>query len=227
MARSTSELTRHRHDQSERPHPGAERRARARARVTWRRRLQIVIPAAVVVVVAVVAIVLVGPGGSSGTPSTTGVTIASGPRAQPLAAGERIRGFAGPGLTGGRVEWSSYRGSATVLAVWAPWCPHCQKELPVLGRIAPDYPMVNVMTVVTAIGDNPGPSPEGFFAQHHLVYPTAVDDAAHTLMAGLGVQGFPTVYFVGPDGRVVSAVVGEASETAIRARFAALQRLAA
>jgi thiol-disulfide isomerase/thioredoxin len=227
MARSTREMTGHRPEPGPKLRQGAERGARAKAKVRTRRRLQVLIPAGVVVVVVVVAIVLAGNGGSTGAPSRGGVTIASSPREHPLAAGERVPRFAGPGLMGGRMEWSEYRGAPTVLAVWAPWCPHCQKEMPVLSRMADAYPKVRVATVVTAIGDNPGPSPEGFFAQHHIVFPTAVDDAAHTLMAGLGVQGFPTVYFVGPDGRVASTLVGEAPEASVEAQFAALQKLAA
>ncbi len=200
---------------------GSARRAEARRRARRNRILQVAIPAMVVAVVAVVAIVLVASGGG-GAPSDR-VSVSGPARATLLPDGAGVPDYRAPGLAGGTVSWAEFRGDPTVLVVWAPWCPHCQVEMPMLGRIAPDYPGVGVATVVTAVGDRPGPSPEGFFAQHHLAFRTAVDDADGTIMQVLGVSGFPTVYFVDRDGRVLSSLVGEAPESDFRAGFAALQ----
>ncbi len=204
---------------------GSARRAQARRRARRNRILQVAIPGALVAVVAVVAIALAASGGS-GAPSDR-VSVSGPPRTAILPAGARVPDYRAPGLSGGTVTWTGFRGDPTVLAVWAPWCPHCQVEMPMLGRIAPDYPGVRVATVVTAVGEHPGPSPEGFFAQHGLTFPTAVDDEGESILQALGVSGFPTVYFVDRDGRVVSSLVGEAPESEFRARFSALQESAA
>jgi hypothetical protein len=96
--------------------------------------------------------------------------------------------------------------------------------MPVLGEVAPQFPSVRVVTVETAVGQRPGPSGEGFFAQHGLDFPTAVDDGT-TIMEALGVSSFPTVYFVGSDGRVVDSVVGELPTSQLVEKFRALSSL--
>jgi hypothetical protein len=45
--------------------------------------------------------------------------------------------------------------------------------------------------------------------------PTAIDDAQGTLAAAFGIQGFPTLYFVGSDGVVTQMAEGEVDEDAL------------
>jgi hypothetical protein len=94
-----------------------------------------------------------------------------------------------------------------------------------MGRVAPQFPGVKVVMIETAMGQEPGPSGEGFFAQHHLTFPSAVDDSKGTLARAFGVQGFPTVYFVGSDGRVVDAFSGEIAASTLAQKFQELQSL--
>ncbi len=121
-----------------------------------------------------------------------------------------------PGLAGGTVAWEGFSNRPTVLAVWAPWCPHCQVELPVLDRVMREHPRVGFVTLVTAVGDRPGPTPEGYMADHGLTFPVAVDDDSGTIANALGVPGFPMLYFVSSDGKVVFAASGEVDEASLR-----------
>ena len=79
-----------------------------------------------------------------------------------------------------------------------------------------------MISVTTAIGQNPGPTPSGFLADEGLTLTTAVDDAAGTLAQGLGVTGFPTVYYVDATGTVVNVTVGESPPGAIEANLDSL-----
>lgn len=142
-------------------------------------------------------------------------------RASPLAAGERIPDFRAPGLDGGVVRWQDREGAPAVLVVWASWCPHCQRLLPPLVRVARDYPAVRLLTVTTAIGRYAGPSPAEVVARG-LPFPVALDDADRTLARALGVHRYPTVYWVGRDGTVRGVSEGEATEAALRGAFEAL-----
>jgi peroxiredoxin len=172
------------------------------------------------VAVIAVAVITSGPGEGTRAASTKGSVTAAGPQlSAPLTQGSLVPDFSAPGLMGGRVSWSDYRGSPTVLAVWAPWCPHCQVELPVLGRVALDFPSVHVVSVVTAVGLHPGPTPEGFMSQHGLTFPVAVDDSSGAIARSLGIDGFPTVYYVDGSGRVTTVAVGEVTEQTMRAAF--------
>lgn len=198
----------------------AERRAAARRRA--RRRAVGIWLGAALVVGLLAAVALTGDGGPRTRPAAPGeVEVAGGPRDAPLAAGEAFPTFSAPALGGGRVAWEP--GRPTVVAVWAPWCPHCQVELPVLARVAADHPGVDLVSVATALDLHPGPDPADYMADHDLSFPVALDDEAGTLASALGVQGFPTCYFVDSDGVVVDATVGETEEAALRALFSGLR----
>jgi thiol-disulfide isomerase/thioredoxin len=142
--------------------------------------------------------------------------VAGPPLTQSLAAGALVPDFSAPDLSWDAVVWKGRDGSPTVLAVWAPWCPHCQKELPVLASVTSDFLGAKPISVVTAVGLHPGPTPEEFMRSRGLTFPVAVDDASGTLGSGLGISAFPTVYYVGSDGRVTAVQVGEWSESEMR-----------
>jgi thiol-disulfide isomerase/thioredoxin len=209
---------------------GARRREEARRKARRKRQLKMYgIPAAIVSALLVVAVV-VSLGGSTATPTTpakslqtTGLVTTNGqPRSEPLQAGERIPDFTANLLAGGTVRWASYQGTPTVLALWAPWCPHCQKELPILARVAQGFPQVKVLTLVTAADLHPGPTVDGFLQSHNLNLATALDDEAGTLGLALGLQAFPTVYYVDANGVVRHTIVGEASPEQMRANIQSL-----
>jgi thiol-disulfide isomerase/thioredoxin len=143
-------------------------------------------------------------------------------RSDTLAIGEQVPDFVAPGLGDGFVRWRDRDGSATVLVIWASWCPHCQRLLPPLVRVARDYATVRLLTVTTSIGRYGGPSPREFVEQHGLSFPVALDDADNTLARALGVFRYPTVYWVGADGAGRDVSEGEAGEAAIRHEFEAL-----
>lgn len=195
----------------------AERRAERRA---TRSRTLMSVGGVVLVGAVVIAVVLLmgdeGGGGAGDVAAAGDVTVQGMPRSAPLQPGEQVPSFTAPELTGGTVAWGDYLGDPAVLSVWAAWCPHCQAELPILDRVMEDYPDVGLVTVVTAIGAQPGPTPEEFMLENGLEFPVAVDDANGTLAAGLGITGFPTLYFVNPDGSVALELSGEVDEPTLR-----------
>jgi thiol-disulfide isomerase/thioredoxin len=179
--------------------------------------------AAFAAALVLVTMSITGGTGTAVSPSAVGtVTVEGAPRATPLSPGEAVPAYTAPAIGGGTTSWSDVAGSPTVLSVWAPWCPHCQVELPLLGRVMPDYPSVRLVTVATAIGQRPGPDAAAFLADHGITAPTAIDDAQGTLASALGIQGFPTLYFVGSDGSVVQAMQGEVDEATLRATVESL-----
>ena len=203
------------------------RRARAEALRAAQRRRQyrrIAYAIAGVAAAVVVVVVMTTIGGNGGKPAPAGSVHVSGPtRDAPLAKGDPIPSFSAPALAGGgRVDWSTYAGKKVVLSVWAPWCPHCQVELPVLSRVMTGHPDASLVTIVTAIGQQPGPSPEQYMKDHSLTFPVAVDDADGTLAKALGIQAFPTVYFVNSDGTVSAQQTGELAEAVLQQMIGAL-----
>ena len=166
--------------------------------------------------------VLTPKGGSTAGTSPAGtVTIArsSGPL---LAAGDPIPEFKAPMMGGGTMTWSDYAGKPSVLIIWASWCPHCQKELPILASTQAKYPGVQLVSVTTWIGLRSGPTPQEYMTSKGLSFPVGVDDANTTIMKGLGVPGVPTVFYVGSDNKVVQVTQGEVDPALIDQYFAAL-----
>jgi thiol-disulfide isomerase/thioredoxin len=170
----------------------------------------------------VAVVVVTGAEDAAGPSRADDVTVDGPARSEPLVAGQAIPDFSAPGLAGGTVAWSDYESTPTVLSIWAPWCPSCQKELPIVDRVVRDFPGVSLVTIVTAIGDEPGPTPEGYLADNGLTFPTAVDDRAGTLAGAFGIAGFPTLYFVSSDGTVAEYGIGEVSEARLRTAIGSL-----
>lgn len=203
---------------------GAKRREAARQRARRNRRLKTFgIPAALVTTVVVVAVAMSfgGTGTNTKDAPTTGPVIVSGAaRGAPLALGEPIPDFSAKLLSGGTVRWADYRGTPTVLALWAPWCPHCQKELPVLSTVLREFPNVKLLTIVTSVDLHPGPTPDGYLKSRNLTLATALDDSNGTLGTALGLQAFPLVYYVDAGGVVRQEFVGESPADQIRSDVA-------
>jgi thiol-disulfide isomerase/thioredoxin len=196
----------------------AEAKAAAVRRLKRRRRLGWALGvAAVVGAITIGYLAFVGGSAEPGAgPSDRAAVVAAGPpRSEPLARGEAVPSFSAPGLRGGTVAWEAFSDRPTVLAVWAPWCPHCQVELPILDRVMRDYPQVGFVTLVTAVGDRPGPTPEAYMRDHGLAFSVAVDDDRGTIAKTLGVPGFPMLYFVASDGTVSFSASGEVDEAAL------------
>jgi thiol-disulfide isomerase/thioredoxin len=171
-------------------------------------------------------VVAAGGDGSGKTAAATDVQVDGPARVKPLVVGAQVPDFSAPGLEGGRVSWTDALGKPTALVVWASWCPHCQRELPFYSRVAASFPTVKVLTVTTAIGLYPGPTPQEFVRGHGLQLAVAVDDSRNTIAWALGVRSYPTTYWVGPEGRVRGVLIGEVGEASIRESFHALAAMA-
>jgi thiol-disulfide isomerase/thioredoxin len=166
--------------------------------------------AAVIVALLVAVVVTSGGDGDGGEPAPPGsVTIdrEPGPALQP---GETIPSWSAPALDGsGTMRWEDQLGAPIVLTIWAPWCPHCQAELPRLVEALRTHPDIRLVTISTAVEQSTAFTSQGYLDSEGLDFPVAVDDAELTLHDGLGVGGFPSTYFVTADGTVVNHVEGE------------------
>jgi len=173
---------------------------------------------AVVAVIAAVAVVIsmLGGSGTKSSPPTEGVTVSGRARTTLIPAGGRVPSYAAPALAGGTVSWATYRGSPAVIALWAPWCPHCQKELPILDRVSKEFPNLQLTSIATDVDAQPGPTVGEYMSGHHLVFPVALDAKDGRIGQAFGLSGFPTVYYVKADGPVYKTTVGEVSEDEMR-----------
>jgi thiol-disulfide isomerase/thioredoxin len=219
----------------ERQRQRSEQRRLAEQRARQRRTLGFTIGAIAIIAVVVVAVVaLQDDGPASAEPirpsASADITVDGPPRDAPLAVGEPVPSFSAPGfrmiLSGTgfevqreQVDWASFAGGPTVISIWASWCPHCQSELPVLQEVLRDYPDVELVTILTSIGQQPGPEPDEYLAENELTFPVAIDDADGTIGRAFGLEVFPTIYFVDEAGAVAYANTGEVPEEELRAQL--------
>lgn len=198
---------------------GSARRAAQRKAAKRKRQMMTVwAPIAVIAVIVVAALSLGGGPKGGGKVSSSGQVKVDGPALNSeLKPGEEVPSFSAPELNGGTVSWEP--GTPTVLTIWAAWCPHCQVELPILDKVKDSYPEVETVSIVTAQGDQPGPTPEDFVKKNDITMRVAVDDNGQKLMKAMGVQGFPTLYFINADGTVLRQSGGEPSEAELSAGY--------
>ena len=107
-----------------------------------------------------------------------------------------------------------------VVAFLAHWCPHCQRELPLLVDLARQgvFDGVHLVAVATSTDPNkPNFPPSAWLADEQWPGDILYDDQTSTAAAAYGLTGFPMIVFIGADGNVVSRISGEQPAEAIQA----------
>ena len=116
---------------------------------------------------------------------------------------------------GQTVSLASLRGKTVVLHFWATWCGYCKKAMPDIQKLqeaVKDRSDVVVLGVNCAQRPN-NPDPAEYFKQQGCTYRVLLNgDAAATAYE---VRGYPMLYVIGPDGKIIfkeSGAVASQSE---------------
>jgi thiol-disulfide isomerase/thioredoxin len=179
--------------------------------------------AALVLVLAVAA--LVSSSGSSGKKKSaaggeetrpvvvTGAALPELPQTgADQAVGKEIPEVRGQSFDGTPVDIRSDGRPKLILFV-AHWCPHCQREVPLLTDYLKSHPLpkgVDVYTVATATNSQrPNYPPSAWLAKVGWKAPTMADSDDAKAANAFGLNAFP--YFVAVDGsgKVVARTTGE------------------
>lgn len=110
-------------------------------------------------------------------------------------------------LTGNR--FSSLRGRYVVLDFWASWCPDCRRDIPELKRLHEQFASDSLMFVSVS------------FDKDMVAWQKCVRDSNMTwtqhselkpwketrISKDYGIAWIPTIYLIGPDGRVKAAAI--------------------
>ena len=101
---------------------------------------------------------------------------------------------------------------ATVINLWASWCPPCRREMPVLVDGAQRFPDVRFVLL------NQGEDQATVEATGHQwsIPPTLMAlDPESAVGYALGVRGYPTTLIVAADGRILARHSGEVSRASL------------
>ncbi len=154
--------------------------------------------AAIVVVVLFSVINNTGGGGSNFTPNDQGL----------LPTGSEAPKFTADTVDDGSVSVGNGGAKATMLVFFATWCPSCQNEAPIISDLENEYEDLQI--VMVGIDDAQGDNPKKVrgFMEEYDIQSLAVYEPS--LGAEYQVSGYPTVYVLDGNGKIVAANSGEA-----------------
>ena len=152
------------------------------------------------------------------TPSGASTTSAVASAAPDGAAAPAQLQFTATTLDGERFSGESLLGSPAVLWFWAPWCPTCQREAPMVGQAAADHPGVRFLGVA---GLDQPPAMQQFVDRYPVGDFTRLADVDGEVWTKFGITQQPAFAFVGADG-TVDVVRGTLSDTELTERIDAL-----
>jgi thiol-disulfide isomerase/thioredoxin len=190
---------------------------------------------AAIILAAVLAVVLPGSnqqggGTSSSVPPPASGAGASGSATQsgaPVISGASLPEFANPaadtavGMPAPEVRASDFDGTPVaieddgrpkVVLFIAHWCPHCQREVPLIqdwvdSGAVPDG--VDLISVATSIDPaRPNYPPDAWLAREGWTVPV-IADPTNSVASAYGLPAFPYWVFIGADGTVKARAVGE------------------
>ncbi len=129
------------------------------------------------------------------------------------AVGQTIPTTTGTDFDGKPVTIDPDDGTAKVIIFAAHWCPHCQRELPILVDHLKANPMpddVELLTVSTAVAEERGNyPPTSWFEEIEWTAPVLADSEEGAAATAFALPGFPYFVAVDAEGKVVARTSGE------------------
>ena len=122
-------------------------------------------------------------------------------------------------LQGATVDLAEFQGKATVVNLWATWCPPCVREMPVLHQAQLANPSVNFVFL------NQGESRErvsGWLEARKLPLRNVLLDSKGQALAAFNQRGLPTTLFFDARGQLVSTRTGELSSATLMEKLQSL-----
>ena len=188
----------------------------------------VLVGAAAVALVAVV--VLTFEGGSSGE---FGEPVITGDALVPLpdGAADPALGTTAPEVTGMDFDDTevsiTHDGNSKIIVFLAHWCPHCQREVPIVQEWIDSAPLpdnvelIGVSTSISSTRDNYPPS--AWLDREGWTSPVIRDDETSSVSSAFGLTAFPYWVFLSGDGTVLARVTGGIAVSDLDVAVATLQ----
>jgi peroxiredoxin len=184
----------------------------------------VLIAGAVVVAVALLTAWALSSDDEAAAPGTTGPGCPVA--VEPAASADHAVVFEAPGLRGGCVDLSRYRGRPTVVNFWASYCNPCRKEFPLFRRALREH-RDEGLQVVGVSHDDIDADARAFADDFGAAWPLARDpDDAIADAYVLRPPGLPHSYFVRRDGTISAHVFGETSVEELEREISKITRRA-
>ncbi|MDO4905020.1 MAG: TlpA disulfide reductase family protein [Lautropia sp.] len=119
-------------------------------------------------------------------------------------------------LNGEPLELQRYAGKPLVLNLWATWCPHCVREMPVLAKAQQRHPEIGFVFL------NQGEDADTirrFLQRRRLHSDHVLLDPRGLASKHFGQRALPSTLFFSSDGRLVEIRIGALSEATLQQRL--------
>jgi thiol-disulfide isomerase/thioredoxin len=122
-------------------------------------------------------------------------------------------------IDGSSVSSAELKGKVVVVNFWGVWCPPCREEMPLLQRIYEKYKNnADVRFVTIDSGDAIGLL-KSYLAKNRYTLPVLLEGE---YVKKVGVDTFPTTWFLDRDGRIAFEYIGSMNELDLELRLEAL-----
>jgi peroxiredoxin len=163
--------------------------------------------AVILVVVGAIAIMIVAARKLRNYPHYTRLPVAD-------VQGKVAPDFTLTSLDGKSVKLSDLKGKAVVLNFWATWCSPCKIEIPWFVDLQNEYGPQGLQIIGVAVDESDKDDVKKFADQMKINYTVAMGDDSITESYG-NIQGLPTTFYIGRDGKMVARVPGLVSHREI------------
>lgn len=132
-----------------------------------------------------------------------------------VRAGDEAVNFVLPTLANSeKIELTDYRGQGVFLNFWGTYCPPCEKEMPIMEELYPEYKEQGIEILAVNVNEPPL-TVERFARRYKLTFPILMDED-ELVMDAYGISPLPTTILVNEHGEVVYVHSGEMDEAMIR-----------
>src|SRR5690625_2643 len=118
------------------------------------------------------------------------------------------------------IRLSELKGKGVMLNFWATYCPPCEKEMPYMESLYPEYK--DDIEIVAVNLDQSEIVIHQFINKYDLTFPV-VHDRKSDVMDLYKVKPLPSTFFISPDGVIIDKVEGALSLESLEEYFQAIQ----
>jgi peroxiredoxin len=118
--------------------------------------------------------------------------------------GDLAPDFSAPTLDGSSLKLADFRGKFVLLDFWATWCGSCVQQTPYLKSVYDEFASSGRLTMISLSLDDGPLEPSQYAHAHDLRWPQAFLGAKSPIARQYGVEGIPSIWLIGPDGKVIA-----------------------